>query len=83
MLSILHKYDVDPEKPIMAQVGRFDTWKDPLRVIDVYRLAKKKIPDVQLLLITSMAKNGPEGWRYYEKTAVTQEKTMMYIYSPT
>jgi len=69
ILKILERYDVDPEKPIITQVGRFDPWKDPLGAIDVYRKVKEKIPNVQLLLISSMAHDDPEGWRYYEKTA--------------
>jgi trehalose synthase len=69
ILSILGKYDVDPEKPIITQVSRFDPWKDPLGVIDVYRSVKRKINNVQLLLIASMASDDPEGWAYYEKTA--------------
>ncbi|MDH5745578.1 MAG: glycosyltransferase, partial [Candidatus Bathyarchaeota archaeon] len=69
ILLVLDKYDVDAEKPIMTQVARFDPWKDPLGVIDVYRLVKEKMPSVQLLLIASMAKDDPEGWTYYEKTA--------------
>jgi trehalose synthase len=69
VLSTLEKYDVDPEKPIITQVSRFDPWKDPLGVIDVYREIKKEIPDVQLLLVASMAKDDPEGWTYLEKTA--------------
>jgi trehalose synthase len=68
-LSILDKYDIDADKPIIAQVGRFDPWKDPLGIIDVYKLVKKKVPNVQLLLIASMAKDDPEGRFYYEKTA--------------
>ncbi len=66
--KILRKYDIDPEKPILIQVARFDPWKDPLSAIDVYRLVKRKIPDVQLLLIASMATDDPEGWIMYEKT---------------
>jgi len=69
ILSLLDKYDVDAEKPIITQVARFDPWKDPLGVIDVYRLVKEKMSSVQLLLIASMAKDDPEGWAYYEKTA--------------
>lgn len=69
ILSVLNRYDVDPEKPIITQVSRFDPWKDPLGVIDVYRLVKKKIPDAQLLLIGSMAPDDPEGWIYFERTA--------------
>lgn len=68
IFSILDKYDVDPEKPIITQVARFDPWKDPLGVIDVYRSVKKKVTNVQLLLIASMAKDDPEGLVYYEKT---------------
>jgi trehalose synthase len=69
VLSILEKYDVKPDNPIVTQVSRFDPWKDPIGVIDVYRIVKKKIPKVQLLLIASMARDDPEGWVYYEKTA--------------
>lgn len=67
--KVLERYDVNPEKPILIQVARFDPWKDPLGAIDVYRKVKEKIPDVQLLLIASMAHDDPEGWIYYEKTA--------------
>jgi len=67
--KVLERYDVNPEKPILVQVARFDPWKDPLAAIDVYRKVKEKIPDVQLLFIASMAHDDPEGWIYYEKTA--------------
>jgi len=69
VLSILNRFDVDAYKPIITQAGRFDPWKDPLGVIDVYRLVKKKMPNVQLLLIANMPHDDPEGWVYYEKTA--------------
>ena len=69
ILSTLERYDVDADNPILTQVARFDPWKDPLGVIDVYRMVKKEIHKVQLLLITSMAPDDPEGWTYYERTA--------------
>jgi trehalose synthase len=65
----LERYDVDPNRPILTQVARFDPWKDPLGVIDVYKKVKTRIPEVQLLLITSMAPDDPEGWTYYERAA--------------
>ncbi len=65
--GILGRYGVDPEKPIIIQVARFDPWKDPFGAIDTYRLVKKKVPGVQLLLIASMAHDDPEGWVYYRK----------------
>lgn len=67
--SILSNYEVDPEKPIITQVSRFDPWKDPLGVIDAYRIVKKRVPKLQLLLIANMARDDPEGWVYHEKTA--------------
>jgi trehalose synthase len=68
IFSILDKYGIDPERPIITQVSRFDLWKDPLGVIDTYRTVKKELSNAQLLLIASMAKDDPEGWDYYEKT---------------
>ncbi len=65
--KILSKYDVDPEKPILLQVSRFDPWKDPFGAIDTYRLVKKKISKVQLLLIGSLAHDDPEGQEYLLK----------------
>ncbi|UCE15868.1 MAG: glycosyltransferase [Candidatus Bathyarchaeota archaeon] len=69
ILATLERYDVDPENPILTQVARFDPWKDPSGVIEAYRRVKKRMPEVQLLLITSMAPDDPEGWVYYERTA--------------
>jgi trehalose synthase len=69
ILSVLNRYDINPERPIITQVSRFDPWKDPLGVIDVYRIVKRDVPNVQLLLIASMSEDDPEGWIYHEKTA--------------
>ncbi len=67
--KILERYGVKPDRPIIAQVGRFDPWKDATAAIDVYRMVKKEIPQTQLLLVASMANDDPEGWLYFEKTA--------------
>ncbi len=67
--SILEKHGVSPDRPIICQVGRFDPWKDPLGAEDVYRIVKKEIPQVQLLLIAGMATDDPEGWLFLEKAA--------------
>src|SRR6267143_2930 len=67
--TILSRFAFDPARPVVSQVGRFDPWKDPLGVIDAYRLVKQAIPNVQLLMIGSMAKDDPEGWLWFERTA--------------
>ncbi len=65
----LRKYRIDPERPLITQVSRYDPWKDPLGVIDAYRLVKEEVPEAMLLLAASMATDDPESWHYYEKTA--------------
>jgi trehalose synthase len=66
--EILSRYGVDPQRPMVTQISRFDPWKDPLGVIDVYRTAKREFPDLQLVMIASMASDDPEGWSWYERT---------------
>jgi trehalose synthase len=66
--DILNRYGVDPDRPMVTQISRFDPWKDPLGVIDVYRAAKREFPDLQLVMIASMASDDPEGWDWYERT---------------
>ncbi len=66
--AIVGSYGFDPNRPLMAQVSRFDPWKDPLGVIDAYQIVKIKVPKVQLALVGSMASDDPEGWDYYDKT---------------
>ncbi len=65
---IVNQFGVDVDRPFMVQVSRFDPWKDPLGVIDAYRMVKEQVPEVQLVLIGSMAHDDPEGWDYWYKT---------------
>jgi trehalose synthase len=65
---VVRQFGVDISRPFLLQVSRFDPWKDPLGVIDVYRRAKESAPEVQLVLIGSMAHDDPEGWDYWYKT---------------
>jgi trehalose synthase len=64
--DVVYRFGVDPHRPLLLQVSRFDPWKDPTGVIDVYRLVKREIPEVQLSLVGSMATDDPEGWRLYK-----------------
>jgi glycosyltransferase involved in cell wall biosynthesis len=48
---VLRYFGVDTNRPVIAQVSRFDPWKDPVGVIQAYQLAKKQIPDLQLILM--------------------------------
>lgn len=53
---------VDPDRPVLTQVSRFDPWKDPEGVIRVYRAAREHVPGLQLALLGSMALDDPEAW---------------------
>jgi trehalose synthase len=66
--EIVSAYGVDTSRPIVTQVSRFDPWKDPLGVIDAFRLAKERSPDAQLVLVGSMAHDDPEAWHFLEQT---------------
>jgi len=66
--EIVGMYGVDASRPLLVQVSRFDPWKDPLGVIDVYRAVRAEFPGAQLALIGSMAHDDPEGMEYYQRT---------------
>ncbi|UCB43889.1 MAG: glycosyltransferase [Dehalococcoidales bacterium] len=52
--EVLAGLGIDPGRPLVAQVSRFDRWKDPWGVIDAYRLARKDVPTLQLALVGAM-----------------------------
>ena len=66
--KVLLKYRLDLSRPILCQVSRFDPWKDPLGVIDLYQEVKREIPELQLVMAGSMANDDPEGGHYYRLT---------------
>jgi trehalose synthase len=58
--SAATRFRIDPERPVIAQVSRFDRFKDPVGVIRAYRMVKRRIP-VQLVLAGGLAGDDPEG----------------------
>jgi len=59
--SVYEKFDIDPDRPIMLQVSRYDRFKDPIGVIQAYKLVKQSIPEIQLVLAGGGATDDPEG----------------------
>jgi len=45
---------IDPGRPLMCQVARLDPWKNPLGVVDAFRLARGEIPSLQLALVNTI-----------------------------
>ncbi len=64
--GVLEQYGIDPEKPIITQVSRFDYMKDPLGVIQAFRQVKKR-ENCQLVLAGGSATDDPEGSEVLEK----------------
>jgi trehalose synthase len=60
-LDTLSRLQIDADRPLLVQVSRFDRFKDPLGVIEAYRLLKPYYPELQLALAGGTADDDPEG----------------------
>ena len=72
--KILKKYDISTDKPIIAQISRFDKWKYPLGVIKIFEKVRETV-NCSLILLGSLASDDPEGSKIYEKTRKKAEKS--------
>ncbi len=70
----MRKYDIDKNRPIIAQVSRFDKWKDPLGVLDVFQMVREKT-DCQLVLLGSLAYDDPEGQAIFQQVQEKAKKS--------
>ena len=65
--NLLANMGVDPHRPLVTQVSRFDPWKDPWGVVDAYKEAKKAVPELQLAYLgAAHAVDDPEGKRIFD-----------------
>ncbi len=64
----LQKIGVDTEdsRPLILQVSRFDPWKDPMGVIDVFDKVREEV-DAQLLLIGAIVEDDPQAEGIYDE----------------
>ncbi|MBN1872471.1 MAG: glycosyltransferase [Candidatus Omnitrophica bacterium] len=67
--SLLDKNDIDPDRPIVLAVSRFDVHKNQKSIIKAFKLLKnefkgKKRP--QLVIVGNSATDDPEGQKMYE-----------------
>ena len=58
--GVLARYGIDPQRPILTQISRFDRLKDPVGVVRAYRIVKRYF-DCQLVLAGGSAPDDPEG----------------------
>jgi len=62
----LAKYDIPRDKPLVVQVSRFDKWKDPMGVLEVFLRVREKA-DCRLVMLGNMASDDPEGPKVYNE----------------
>jgi trehalose synthase len=81
--SVTERYCLDRDRPIVTQISRFDYFKDPLGVIEVYKKVKDHI-DCQLVLAGGGATDDPEGPRVLDqiRSAVQSDPDIHIIYLP-
>lgn len=58
--EVVARFGLNPERPILTQISRFDRLKDPLGVIHSYKLVRRHC-DCQLVLAGGAADDDPEG----------------------
>jgi trehalose synthase len=58
--SVFEKFNIDHKRPVLTQVSRFDRLKDPVGVIQAYRIVRRYF-DCQLVLAGGGASDDPEG----------------------
>ncbi len=72
IMATKERFGLDPDKPLLVQVSRFDRFKDPLGVIAAYREVKKVVP-CQLVLAGGGASDDPEGEAVLEEVRMASE----------
>jgi len=58
--DVAARYGLDPDRPVVLQVSRFDRFKDPVGVVQAYRMVRNHVP-LQLVLAGGTATDDPEG----------------------
>lgn len=64
--KVLTKHGLTDKTPYILQVSRFDKFKDPIGVIEMYKSLKPDNPELRCLLLGNYATDDPEGKEYYE-----------------
>ncbi len=66
ILKYVRKAGISLDKPVITQVSRMDSWKDPEGLLDVFKQVKEKV-DCQLVYCYDLALDDPEGMEIYSK----------------
>ena len=82
---IFNKHDIDPKRPMVVAVSRYDIHKNQSRIIEAFKLMKKNIAKGMkpiLIIMGNSAADDPEGNIIYEqvkKTAGTDKDIYLLL----
>jgi trehalose synthase len=80
--TVIEWLGISSRYPLVAQVARFDPWKDPLGVVEAYRTVRKEIPGLQLALVGAMVADDPEGQKIRDEvTRAVADDPLIHIVS--
>lgn len=80
--DIVKKVGINPEKPLVSQVARFDPWKDPIGSINAYQIAKCKIPNLQFAFLGFfIAKDDPGAERIYKEVKEKVKDKNVFLFA--
>lgn len=74
----LNHYKIPTDLPLVVQISRFDTWKDPVGVIEAFKKARTEV-DATLVLLGNIATDDPEGPQIYESLLEQAEDRILLI----
>ncbi|MGE5304520.1 MAG: glycosyltransferase [Alphaproteobacteria bacterium] len=74
----LNHYDIPDDLPIVAQISRYDRWKDPEGVIAAFKIARKEVP-ATLVLLGNIASDDPEGQEVFESILNHKEERIRVL----
>ncbi|MDH5537371.1 MAG: glycosyltransferase [Betaproteobacteria bacterium] len=78
VMDRLQHYGIPDDLPIVAQVSRFDRWKDPEGVIKAFQIARKEV-DATLVLLGNVATDDPEGQEVFESLLDCREERIIIL----
>jgi trehalose synthase len=76
----LAHYEISTDLPLVAQISRFDPWKDPEGVVQAFKLARKQV-DARLVLLGNFATDDPEGEEIFNSLCACRDEQILILTS--
>jgi trehalose synthase len=83
--EVFARYSIPRDKPIVTQISRYDPWKDPVGVVQAFKMARKHV-DCRLLLVGDKAADDPESDKILEQVydaAGNHPEIHILLFSPS